>query len=52
MIVKPSSIIFLSAGIALWGMAQGNGNAGQGAVEGIARQPGAEGKIRGTLLTV
>ncbi len=28
----------------------GQGNAAQGAVEGIARQPEAEGKIRGTLL--
>jgi len=39
----------LAVGLASIGPGVGQGTAGQ-AVEGIARQPEAEGKIRGTLL--
>ena len=40
----------LAVGLAAIGPGIGQGSASQGAVEGIARQPEAEGKIRGTLL--
>jgi F-type H+-transporting ATPase subunit c len=40
----------LSVGIASIGLGVGQGTAAGQAVEGIARQPEAEGKIRGTLL--
>ena len=40
----------LSIGLASVGPGIGQGNASGQAVEGIARQPEAEGKIRGTLL--
>ena len=40
----------LAVGLGAIGPGLGQGNAAQGAVEGIARQPEAEGKIRGTLL--
>ena len=40
----------LSVGIASIGPGIGQGTAAGQAVEGIARQPEAEGKIRGTLL--
>ena len=42
--------IALAVGLAAIGPGIGQGSASQGAVEGIARQPEAEGKIRGTLL--
>ena len=41
---------WLAVGLGAIGPGLGQGNAAQGAVEGIARQPEAEGKIRGTLL--
>ncbi len=40
----------LAVGLASIGPGIGQGNAAGRAVEGIARQPEAEGKIRGTLL--
>jgi F-type H+-transporting ATPase subunit c len=40
----------LAIGLAAIGPGIGQGNAAGSAVEGIARQPEAEGKIRGTLL--
>lgn len=40
----------LAIGLASLGPGIGQGNASGQAVEGIARQPEAEGKIRGTLL--
>ena len=40
----------LSVGLAAIGPGMGQGNAAAYAVEGIARQPEAEGKIRGVLL--
>ncbi len=40
----------LAVGLAAIGPGIGQGNAALGALEGIARQPEAEGKIRGTLL--
>mgnify|MGYP001161558331 FL=1 len=40
----------LAVGLGAIGPGIGQGSAARGAVEGIARQPEAEGKIRGTLL--
>ncbi|HBU27426.1 MULTISPECIES: ATP synthase F0 subunit C [Synechococcus] len=40
----------LAVGLGAIGPGIGQGTAAGGAVEGIARQPEAEGKIRGTLL--
>jgi len=40
----------LAVGLAAIGPGLGQGNAAGSALEGIARQPEAEGKIRGTLL--
>lgn len=40
----------LAVGLATIGPGLGQGNAASKAVEGIARQPEAEGKIRGTLI--
>jgi ATP synthase F0 subunit c len=40
----------LSVGLAAFGSGVGQGTAAGSAVEGIARQPEAEGKIRGALL--
>ncbi len=40
----------LAVGLASIGPGLGQGSAASSAVEGIARQPEAEGKIRGTLL--
>jgi F-type H+-transporting ATPase subunit c len=40
----------LAVGLAAIGPGIGQGNAAGSAAEGIARQPEAEGKIRGTLL--
>jgi F-type H+-transporting ATPase subunit c len=40
----------LAVGIGAVGSGLGQGNAASRAVEGIARQPEAEGKIRGTLI--
>jgi len=40
----------LSVGLSSIGLGVGQGTAAGQAVEGIARQPEAEGKIRGTLL--
>ncbi|MFN3361756.1 MAG: ATP synthase F0 subunit C [Cyanobacteria bacterium M5B4] len=40
----------LAVGLASLGPGLGQGNAASRAVEGIARQPEADGKIRGTLL--
>lgn len=40
----------LAVGLAAIGPGLGQGNAAGQALEGIARQPEAEGKIRGTLL--
>ena len=40
----------LAVGLAAIGPGIGQGSASQGAVEATARQPEAEGKIRGTLL--
>jgi ATP synthase F0 subunit c len=47
-IVSAASVI--AAGLAAIGPGIGQGTAAAQAVEGIARQPEAEGKIRGTLL--
>ena len=51
-IVSAASVIAaaLAVGFAGIGPGLGQGNAAGQAVEGIARQPEAEGKIRGTLL--
>jgi F-type H+-transporting ATPase subunit c len=51
-IVSAASVIAaaLAVGLAGLGPGLGQGNAAGQAVEGIARQPEAEGKIRGTLL--
>nr|ARO90910.1 ATP synthase CF0 subunit C [Corynoplastis japonica] len=51
-IVAAASVIAagLSVGLAAIGPGIGQGAASAQAVEGIARQPEAEGKIRGTLL--
>jgi F-type H+-transporting ATPase subunit c len=51
-IVSASSVIAagLSIGLAAIGPGIGQGTASQAAVEGIARQPEAEGRIRGMLL--
>ena len=48
----PASVVAagLAVGLAAIGPGIGQGTASGGAVEGIARQPEAEGKIRGTLL--
>ena len=50
--VSSASVIAaaLAIGLASLGTGIGQGNASASAVEGIARQPEAEGKIRGTLL--
>jgi F-type H+-transporting ATPase subunit c len=51
-LVAAASVIAagLSVGLAAIGPGQGQGTAAGYAVEGIARQPEAEGKIRGALL--
>jgi F-type H+-transporting ATPase subunit c len=51
-IIAAASVIAaaLAVGLAAIGPGIGQGNAAGQAVEGIARQPEAEGKIRGTLL--
>jgi F-type H+-transporting ATPase subunit c len=51
-LVSAASVIAaaLAIGLAAIGPGIGQGNAAGQAVEGIARQPEAEGKIRGTLL--
>lgn len=51
-LVAAASVIAaaLAVGLAAIGPGIGQGNAAGQAVEGIARQPEAEGKIRGTLL--
>lgn len=51
-IVASASVLAaaLAVGLAAIGPGIGQGNAAGQAVEGIARQPEAEGKIRGTLL--
>ena len=51
-IISGASVIAagLAIGLAAIGPGIGQGNAAGQAVEGIARQPEAEGKIRGTLL--
>jgi F-type H+-transporting ATPase subunit c len=51
-IVSAASVIAaaIAVGFAGVGPGIGQGNAAGQAVEGIARQPEAEGKIRGTLL--
>jgi F-type H+-transporting ATPase subunit c len=51
-LVSAASVIAaaLAIGLAAIGPGIGQGNASGSAVEGIARQPEAEGKIRGTLL--
>jgi len=51
-IVSAASVIAagLSVGLAAIGPGIGQGSAAGQALEGIARQPEAEGKIRGTLL--
>jgi len=51
-IISAASVIAagLAIGLAAIGPGIGQGNAAGQAVEGIARQPEAEGKIRGTLL--
>jgi F-type H+-transporting ATPase subunit c len=51
-IISASSVIAagLSIGLAAIGPGIGQGTASQAAVEGIARQPEAEGRIRGMLL--
>ncbi len=51
-IVAAASVIGagLAIGLSSIGPGQGQGTAAGYAVEGIARQPEAEGKIRGTLL--
>jgi F-type H+-transporting ATPase subunit c len=50
--VQAASVIAaaMAIGLASIGPGIGQGNASSSAVEGIARQPEAEGKIRGTLL--
>nr|QQY84782.1 CF0 subunit III of ATP synthase [Chaetophora lobata] len=52
MIIAAASVIAagLSVGLAAIGPGMGQGTAAGYAVEGIARQPEAEGKIRGALL--
>ena len=47
-IISAASVVAAAVAVGFAGIGQGNA-AGQ-AVEGIARQPEAEGKIRGTLL--
>ncbi|RZC89666.1 hypothetical protein C5167_004298, partial [Papaver somniferum] len=51
-LISAASVIAagLAAGLASIGPGVGQGTAAGQAVEGIARQPEAEGKIRGTLL--
>ena len=51
-IVQSASVLAaaLAIGLSSIGPGLGQGNAAGQAVEGIARQPEAEGKIRGTLL--
>jgi F-type H+-transporting ATPase subunit c len=51
-IIGAASVIAaaLAVGIASIGPGLGQGNAASSAVEGIARQPEAEGKIRSTLI--
>jgi|Transcript_9494 ATP synthase F0 subunit c len=51
-IISAASVVAagLSVGLAAIGPGIGQGSAACGALEGIARQPEAEGKIRGTLL--
>ena len=51
-IVQAASVLAaaLAIGLSSIGPGIGQGNAAGQAVEGIARQPEAEGKIRGTLL--
>jgi F-type H+-transporting ATPase subunit c len=51
-IIAAASVIAaaLAVGLAAIGPGIGQGNAAGSAVEGIARQPEAEGKIRGTLI--
>ena len=51
-IVSAASVVAaaIAVGFAGLGPGTGQGNAAGQAVEGIARQPEAEGKIRGTLL--
>ena len=51
-IISAASVIGagLAVGLAAIGPGVGQGSAAAQAVEGIARQPEAEGKIRGTLL--
>jgi len=51
-IVQAASVLAaaLAIGLSSIGPGLGQGNAAGQAVEGIARQPEAEGKIRGTLL--
>ncbi|KHG42468.1 MULTISPECIES: ATP synthase F0 subunit C [Nostocales] len=51
-LVQAASVIAaaLAIGLSSIGPGLGQGNAAGQAVEGIARQPEAEGKIRGTLL--
>ena len=52
-IVSAASVVAsgLSVGLAAIGPGIGQGTAAAQAVEGIARQPEAEGRIRGTLTT-
>ena len=47
-IISAASVV--GAGLAAIGPGIGQGSAAAQAVEGLARQPEAEGKIRGTLL--
>jgi ATP synthase F0 subunit c len=51
-IIPAASVVAagLAVGLAAIGPGLGQGNAAGSAVDGIARQPEAEGKIRGTLL--
>ncbi len=51
-IISGASVVAagLSIGLAAIGPGVGQGTASAQAIEGIARQPEAEGKIRGTLL--
>ena len=51
-IVSAASVVAsgLSVGLAAIGPGIGQGTASGKAIEGLARQPEAEGKIRGTLL--
>ena len=53
-IVSAASVIAaaIAVGFAGLGPGIGQGNAAGQAVEGIARQPEAEGKIRGTLIII